>query len=115
MFSNFIILEVILHVLSIQFIRNTIYSDFNLRNFGVIKFLCILIKFGDTFLFSLFMSNEKLKFTDFGIGEKFPTEIYKTNKELVSIYMRALANKHNAKLIVDMLYISGKLYKPRED
>ena len=51
-----------------------------------------------------------LKFADFGIGEQFPTEIYKTRKELLPIYRRALANKQNAKLIVDKLYINGKPY-----
>ena len=50
------------------------------------------------------------KFVDFGIGEQFPTEIYKTRKELLPIYRRALANKQNAKLIVDKLYINGKPY-----
>ena len=41
------------------------------------------------------------KFADFGIEEQFPTEIYKTRKELLPIYRRALTNKQNAKLIVD--------------
>ena len=50
------------------------------------------------------------KFADFGIGEQFPSEIYKTRKELLPIYRRALANKQNAKLIVDKLYINGKPY-----
>ena len=55
------------------------------------------------------------KFANFGIGEQFPTEIYKTRKELLPICRRALAKKQNAKLIVDKQYINGKPYNPEKN
>ena len=55
------------------------------------------------------------KFAIFGIGEQFPTEIYKTRKELLPICRRALEKETKCETDCGQAVHQWKAIQPREE
>ena len=61
------------------------------------------------------MSATKLKNTRFSIREQFPREVVERRKVLYPVMKRALQEKKRVSMVVDKLYIDGRLYQEELD